>query len=100
MFRTMAILGAAVLMSACASSSGVLPMGPDTYRVSASRHNMAGGEPAAQATALRSAEAHCTRNGRELLVTHTASSFERPLYTFTATFQCLQKGSRPVAERS
>lgn len=66
-------------------------MGPDTFTVSAQKHNMAGGAPEAQSNALASANAHCAGLGKELMVKNTSSSFERPFYSYSVTFQCLAK---------
>ena len=67
-------------------------MGPDTYAVTAAKHNFAGGAPSAQSNALESANAYCDGMGKELMVKNTSSSFERPMYTYSITFQCLNKG--------
>ena len=83
---------AAASVAGCASSSGALSLGPDTYRISASRHNMAGGAPSAESDALTQAQAHCKSLGRELLVVNTTVGFDRPHYTFMATFRCLKQG--------
>jgi hypothetical protein len=98
--RIAASLFACTFIAGCASTSGVLPLGPDTYRVSASRHNMSGGSPAAQSDALTSAQAHCAGLGKEMLVTNTSSSFERPHYSFTATFRCLKQGDPALVRPS
>ena len=80
---------AIVSLPGCGTTGSVLKMGPDTYRVSASKHNMVGGAPAAESDALSSANAYCEKHGKEVLVTNSASDFDRPFYTYTATFQCL-----------
>lgn len=82
-----AVLG--VGLSACGTTGGVLKMGPDTYRISTSKHNMAGGAPGAESDALTKAEAHCVAMGKEVLVISTSSDFDRPFYNYTATFRCL-----------
>jgi len=83
---------AAIGMTGCGTTGGIMKMGPDTYRVSASKHNMTGGAPGAESDALRLANAHCEQLGKEVLVTGTSSDFDRPFYTYTATFQCLSIG--------
>lgn len=84
-------LGAVLILSVqgCGTTGSVLKMGPDTYRVSASKHNMAGGAPAAESNALNLANSYCEKQGKEVLVTGTSSDFDRPFYTYSATFQCL-----------
>lgn len=86
------IVATAAILQGCGSTGSVLKMGPDTYRVSVSRHNMAGGSPAAETAALQSANAYCQSLGKEVLVTNTSSDFDRPFYDYTATFQCLNSG--------
>lgn len=83
------IIATMVILQGCGSTGSVLKMGPDTYRVSASRHNMAGGSTAAEADALQTANSHCQGLSKEVLVTNTSSDFDRPFYNYTATFQCL-----------
>ena len=90
----------ATLLSACGTTGKVLTLGPDTYRVSASKHNLSGGAPEAEANALESAASYCTAQGKQLLVSNMSSGFNRPYYTYTATFHCLSAGDpelrRPV----
>lgn len=90
----------ATLLSACGTTGKVLTLGPDTYRISASKHNLSGGAPEAEANALQSAESFCISKGKQVLVTNMSSGFDRPYNTYTATFRCLAAGDpdlrRPV----
>lgn len=90
----------AATLAGCGTTSKVLTLGPDTYRVSASKHNLSGGAPEAEANALKSAESFCTSRGKQLLVSNMSSGFDRPFYTYTATFRCLGAGDpdlrRPI----
>lgn len=79
-------------LAACGSTGKVLTLGPDTYRITASKHNLAGGAPEAESNALQSAETYCAGKEKQVLVTNISTSFDRPLYTATATFQCLASG--------
>ena len=85
------ILTATALVG-CGSTGGVMKLGPDTYTVTASKHNFAGGAPSAQSNALEMANAYCDGMGREVLVKNTSTGFDRPMYTYSVTFQCLNKG--------
>lgn len=87
-------LVAAVLLSACAQSSGVHKLGPDTYSVSVHAAPMRGGEPGARSLALTEANAKCAGEGKEIVVTNTSSgrSTHLPGGTVEITFQCLTKG--------
>lgn len=91
---------AAAALTACGTTSKVLTLGPDTYRISASKHNLSGGAPEAEANALEAAEAFCTNKGKQVMVSNMTTDFDRPYYTYTATFRCLAAGDpdlrRPV----
>lgn len=98
--RIIGCLFLATLLTACGTTGKVLTLGPDTYRISATKHNLSGGAPEAEANALQSAESFCTSRGKQLLVSNMSSGFDRPFYTYTATFRCLALGDpdlrRPV----
>jgi hypothetical protein len=100
------VIAIAFALTGCARQPpAALPMGPDTFRITASAHQVVGGGmPAAERSALEGALAKCSSIGRELLVTNTAMGFDRPMYRFTATFRCLEKGDpqlvRPIYEKS
>jgi hypothetical protein len=79
-------------LAGCGSTGGVMKLGPDTYTVTASKHNFAGGAPSAQSNALEMANAYCEGIGREVMVKNTTTGFDRPMYTYSVTFQCLNKG--------
>ncbi len=74
-------------------SSGVLPMGPDTYSVSADDLNAS----TAKQAALGQAQAHCTSKGKEILVTNTKSLRDGPRSVYDVTFLCLSKGDPQLA---
>lgn len=92
--RVAACLAAAVLLSACAQSSGVLKMGPDTYSVSVHAAPVRGGESGARNLALTEANARCAGEGKEIIVTNISSgrSTHLPGGTVEVTFQCLSNG--------
>ena len=91
--KNIAALAVSVLvLSGCGSTSKVLNLGPDTYRVTASKHNMSGGAPAAEEAALQSASQHCVDSGKNIYVTNTTSSFDRPFYSYSVNFRCLSAG--------
>lgn len=100
--RVLFVIATGVLVTACAQSSGVLKMGPDTYTVSVHAAPARGGESGARALALTDANERCTREGKEILVTNISSgrSTHLPGGTVDVTFRCLAKGDpdlqRPV----
>lgn len=54
---------AALMLIACASSSGVVKIGPDTFTISTSASPGKGGVPAAKRIAYQEAGEECTRRG-------------------------------------
>jgi hypothetical protein len=91
------------LLVGCGSTGGVMKLGPDTYTVSASKHYTSGGA-VAKTNALEAANNYCTQLGKELLVTNTTNGFEAPFYTYSVTFNCLDKNdaqlTRPVYKKA
>ena len=78
-----------VVLSGC-SSSTPMKLGPDTYQVTESSHNIfGGGASGAQKEALTSANEHCVKLKKELLVKNINATFERPHNNSTVTFYCL-----------
>jgi len=73
-----------------------MSVGPDTYMVTAQKHNFAGGLSSAQSNALEQANAKCAEEGKQLIVTNTTTDFDRPMYTFGITFRCLSQGDRDL----
>ncbi len=93
MRRHAVCLVALVLLSGCALSSGIRPVGPNTYTVSEMRAPVRGGGPEAQRVVLAEATAFCEQQNRvfvPLMMTPAGNPYG--LYgpsAFDATFQCL-----------
>ena len=79
---------------ACAMSTGVMKMGPDTYTVSVAAAPARGGAVGAKQVALTEAGQYCAAMGKEILVTNTSSQRTTNLGAgnFDLTFRCLAKG--------
>jgi len=97
-------VGISVLsISGCGSTGDVMKLGPDTYTVSASKHYTSGGA-AAKTNALQAAIKYCEDLSKEVLVTNTQDGFDVPFYTYSVTFNCLDKKDpqlkRPSYKRS
>jgi hypothetical protein len=92
--KNISLLFVPVLLVACAQSSGVLKMGPDTYSVSVHAAPARGGESGARNLALTEANTKCAGEGKEILVTNISSgrSTHFPGGTVEVTFRCLAKG--------
>jgi hypothetical protein len=90
-------LALALACGGCATSTGIIPVGPDTFTVSEMRAPALGGGPAAQRAVLAEASAFCAAGGRVV-----APVFMRPdgdPYTpyyptaYDATFRCVPPGA-------
>ena len=88
-----------IILTGCGSTGDVLPMGPDTFIVSASKHYTSGGAEA-QSNALSAANTHCASLGKEILVKNTSSNYAAAFYNFSVTFRCLDKNDPELARPS
>jgi hypothetical protein len=57
-----------VALAGCAMSSEAIPIGPDTYTITAQAAPVRGGVGAARPMALQEAAAFCSRQGRQMLL--------------------------------
>lgn len=91
-----------LLLSGCAVSVGVVPVGPDTYMVSERRAPVLGGGPEAQRVALLEANGFCEQQGRVFApVAMGPVGNAYSLYGpsgFTTTFRCLPAGDPAAAK--
>jgi hypothetical protein len=84
----------------CASSSGILPAGPNTYIVTERFAPIRGGSTEAQRTALTEANGFCAQQGRQFLPTDLETPASRNPYgptDYAVTFQCLSPGDPTLA---
>ncbi len=93
MRRWMAIAGAALAVGGCALGTGVIPVGPDTYLVSALRAPAVGGGAEAQRVVLAEASGFCRQQGRVVLPLDLRPDGDpfTPYYptAFDITFRCV-----------
>jgi hypothetical protein len=109
-----ALIGAvALIVAGCAATPAVLPVGPDTYLISARTDEISGGVSGTHRNVLVEANRYCASLGRKILITN---SFDIVLSTELArrntsgartvnvTFRCLAAGDlelqRPVFEQA
>ncbi len=91
------IIVLAAFMSAC-TSSGVIPMGPDTYTIGTTSEL----SPAfAKKQAMKEAVAYCQSQGKEVMPLQTQSGAHRDAFgdnlaTFDYTFRCLDRGDKDL----
>lgn len=99
MKKTLSILFVAAFLGACAQSSGVLKMGPDTYTVSSAAAPARGGYSEARKIALAEANQYCSSQGKEILVTNVNTATINAFGAGSAdiTFRCLSKGDPELA---
>jgi putative hemolysin len=104
MTRLVLLIGAVVVLSSC-SSSGVLPMGPDTFTIATSSEL----SPAyAKKAAITEASQYCQSQGKQMMPVQTSQgghvdAFGENLATYDFVFRCLVEGDpdldRPTLER-
>lgn len=87
------------LLAGCATQSGVVPIGQDTYMVSRQGYTVVTSAAAIKADAFREANAYCQQHGKQFQVVRT-STLEgipaRRLPTAEIEFMCLDKGDKEL----
>ena len=81
-----------IALAGCATSSGVVNVGPDTYMASAHAMHEAGGLSTARKMAIEDAQKFCTKQGRQILVTNIDEQRGFTSGDSSATFMCLAAG--------
>ena len=91
-------------LAACATNTGALSIGPDTYLISVERAPILGGRSAARTVALTDAGRFCAEQGKQLMVLSTGAFHSGPMRDtgLDVQFRCLREGdpglSRPTLE--
>ena len=88
----MALVISVGALGGCASSSGVLNIGPDTFTISTSASPGRGGVPAAKRIAYEEATVACSQRGQRVLgLTEKAQSptWTEGMANVTLNFRCL-----------
>jgi hypothetical protein len=86
----------AALLAGCASSTGILPAGPDTYTITERYAPIRGGSDTAQREALTKANEFCAEKGRVFVPNNMVSNMDQSR-GFSVTFQCLLPNDPAVA---
>jgi hypothetical protein len=87
----------ALSLGGCAASTGILPVGPDTYTVTEHDAPVRGGAIAAQQNSIAQARAHCAAQGKQLMVLDKETL---PVHNpwgateYSVTFRCLEAGTQ------
>jgi|SRR5476651_1155526 hypothetical protein len=99
--RWIALTACAGALAGCASSTGILPAGPDTYTLSERFAPVRGGGDEAQRDALTKANEFCQEKGRIFVPNNMgqAGNLANPYGPtgYTVTFRCLQPNDPAVA---
>jgi hypothetical protein len=96
----MVTLGAA--LGGCATSTGILPAGPDTYTISERYSPIRGGSDEAQRDVLTKANEYCSQQGRQFVPNNmgqTAGMMNQNTTTgYSTTFKCLLPNDPAIAK--
>jgi hypothetical protein len=93
-----AVLIFSVLLFGCATSTGVIPAGPDTYTITTDTG--VAGEGEIKIRAIQDAKAYCASSGKKLRTVRPPSRSSRKNFvgrkipTYTLTFRCLATGDK------
>ena len=103
-----ALLASLLVISGCASNSGVVPIGPDTFMVSRQAATGFSGLGTLKADAFQEANQYCIRQGKSIRVVNTSES--SPPYVLgnfpraEVQFMCLDKSdaelTRPKMQKT
>ena len=91
--KTILIILTALALVACANSSGVLSIGPDTFTISTSASPGKGGVPAAKRIAYEEATDECTKRGRKVFALSEKTSsptWTEGMASMELNFRCLR----------
>ncbi len=93
-----AVLIFSVLLFGCATSTGVIPAGPDTYTITTDTG--VAGEGEIKIRAIQDAKAYCASSGKKLRTVRPPSRSSRKNFvgrkfpTYNLTFKCLATGDK------
>jgi hypothetical protein len=99
-FLLSAFMGGTALLTGCASSTGILPAGPETYTLTEKFAPIRGGSDTAEREALTKANDFCTQKGRQFVPNNMGQAGTTNPYGptgYTVTFRCLLPNDPAVA---
>ena len=89
------------LLAGCASSSGILPAGPNTYTLEERAAPIRGGSQEAERAALTKADDYCRQSGRQFVPSTMGKNADVPNpygpTGYSVTFKCLPANDPAVA---
>jgi putative hemolysin len=83
--RKLVIVSAALVLSGCGSTTGILPVGPGTYTITERFAPIRGGSDTAKTDALTQANAYCAQQGKQLMSTNMNTGGR----SFELVFKCI-----------
>jgi hypothetical protein len=100
--RILGIVALGAALGGCASSTGILPAGPDTYTLSERFAPVRGGGDEAQRDALMKANEFCIQQGRQFVPNNMgqAGNLANPYGPtgYAVTFKCLLPNDPAIAK--
>lgn len=89
--KRVSLISICIVVAGCATSSGILNLGPNTFSVSIHAAPARGGSVGARGLALQAANAHCASMSKYILTTNikTYPSSHLPGGTADIIFRCL-----------
>src|ERR1700712_797822 len=100
--RILGIVALGATLGNCASSTGILPAGPDTYTLSERFAPVRGGGDEAQRDALTKANEFCAQQGRQFVPNNMgqAGNLANPYGAtgYAVTFKCLLPNDPAIAK--
>jgi hypothetical protein len=100
--RNLGIVVLCAALGGCASSTGILPAGPDTYTLSARYAPIRGGSDEAEREVLTKANEFCGQQGRQFVPNNMGQTagMVNPNSTtgYTVTFKCLLPNDPAIAK--
>lgn len=96
--RYLLAVGGVFAVAACASSSGVFQVAPNTYRITTTAITSFGGAGTARAEAIRTANEYCAQQNKQALVTDAQMDSQFTQGSSDVTFRCVtaEEANRPA----
>ncbi len=76
-------------LTGCASSSGVFKTGTDTYQITATAITSFGGAGTASAKAIKMANEHCAKLGKQAIITSAKTDSQFTQGSSDVSFKCV-----------
>ena len=94
------VLISSILLFGCATSTGVIPAGPDTYTITTDSIVGVGTAGSIKISAIQDAKAYCASSGKKMRTVRPPSLSSKTNFvgtrikTYNITFKCLATGDK------